>query len=143
MAVEERPYQPPWTARAASSVTVGVVGFLCRSFLFALNKTEVFGLDGFLRVLDSRKDSSTRERGLITGQLSMGDGAISEAVTNDVQSQTMSACKTDAGSVESLTDDADSMDDPVIWGVLPFRYQWDPTNTRYSLGSYDILFNKG
>ncbi|KAK5150697.1 Lyso-phosphatidylcholine acyltransferase [Recurvomyces mirabilis] len=32
------------------------------------------------------------------------------------------------------------MDDPMIWGVLPNRYFWDPNNMRWSLGSYDICF---
>lgn len=35
------------------------------------------------------------------------------------------------------------MDDPMIWGVLPFAYHWNPNNTRWSLGSYDICFKKG
>ncbi|KAH6664932.1 hypothetical protein B0J14DRAFT_606995 [Halenospora varia] len=32
------------------------------------------------------------------------------------------------------------LDDPLIWGVLPFRYAFDPGNHRWSLGSYDICF---
>jgi len=32
------------------------------------------------------------------------------------------------------------MDDPLIWGVLPFRYAFNPANHRWSLGSYDICF---
>lgn len=28
----------------------------------------------------------------------------------------------------------------MLWGVLPFRYQWTPNNLRWSLGSYDICF---
>lgn len=35
------------------------------------------------------------------------------------------------------------LDDPMIWGVLPFRYHWDPENNRWSLGSYDICFKNG
>lgn len=33
-----------------------------------------------------------------------------------------------------------SIDDPVTWGVLPFRYHLNPSNHRWSLGSYDIVF---
>ncbi len=33
-----------------------------------------------------------------------------------------------------------SVDDPLIWGVLPIRYLWNPDNMRWSLGSYDICF---
>ena len=34
----------------------------------------------------------------------------------------------------------DRIDDPLIWGVLPFRYHFDPGNHRWSLGSHDIVF---
>jgi len=33
-----------------------------------------------------------------------------------------------------------SIDDPLIWGVLPFRHLCNPSNMRWSLGSYDICF---
>ncbi|KAI9762973.1 MAG: hypothetical protein M4579_000036 [Chaenotheca gracillima] len=32
------------------------------------------------------------------------------------------------------------VDDPLIWGALPLRYAFSPTNLRWSLGSYDIVF---
>jgi hypothetical protein len=32
------------------------------------------------------------------------------------------------------------MDDPLIWGVLPFRYAFNPTNHRWAFGSHDICF---
>ncbi|KAL9083768.1 MAG: hypothetical protein Q9165_008378 [Trypethelium subeluteriae] len=32
------------------------------------------------------------------------------------------------------------MDDPIMWGVLPLRYLWNPDNVRWTLGSYDITF---
>jgi monolysocardiolipin acyltransferase len=32
------------------------------------------------------------------------------------------------------------VDDPLVWGVLPFRYAFNPSNHRWSLGSYDICF---
>ncbi|KAI1004490.1 hypothetical protein K3495_g3722 [Podosphaera aphanis] len=32
------------------------------------------------------------------------------------------------------------VDDPLIWGVLPFKYAFNPSNHRWSLGSYDICF---
>lgn len=67
MAGQERPYQPTLPWRITSAVNIGVVGFLSRSFLYALNRTEVRGLDRFLEVLDSRKDEKARKRGLVTG----------------------------------------------------------------------------
>ncbi|EMC98619.1 hypothetical protein BAUCODRAFT_572705 [Baudoinia panamericana UAMH 10762] len=106
MAVQERrPYQPSLLWRATSATEIGMVGLICRSFLFALNTTEVHGLDRFLKVLDSRKDEKARTRGLIT-------------VSNHVS----------------------VLDDPIMWGVLPNKYFWDPNNMRWSLGSYDICF---
>lgn len=32
------------------------------------------------------------------------------------------------------------IDDPLMWGVLPFRYHFHPENHRWSLGSHDIVF---
>src|SRR4051794_29765156 len=32
------------------------------------------------------------------------------------------------------------MDDPLVWGVLPFRYLTSPENLRWILGSHDICF---
>ncbi|KAI6246927.1 hypothetical protein HI914_04997 [Erysiphe necator] len=32
------------------------------------------------------------------------------------------------------------VDDPLIWGVLPFSHTFNPSNLRWSLGSYDICF---
>lgn len=68
MTVEEQPYQPPLGERIATAASVGVVGFLCRTFLFALNRTEVHGLDRLLEVVDSREDEKGRTKGLITGK---------------------------------------------------------------------------
>jgi monolysocardiolipin acyltransferase len=66
MAAEERLYEPPWTQRALSAFTIGSVGFLCRSFLYGLSKTETHGLERFLEVVDARLDESKRQRGLLT-----------------------------------------------------------------------------
>ncbi|KAL6705486.1 Lyso-phosphatidylcholine acyltransferase [Coniothyrium glycines] len=36
------------------------------------------------------------------------------------------------------------MDDPILWGVLPLGYIFNPDNLRWGLGSYDLCFtNKG
>ena len=47
------------------------VGALCRGFLYGLNSTEVKGREAFLKLLESRRDDSTRTRGLITGTASL------------------------------------------------------------------------
>lgn len=43
---------------------------------------------------------------------------------------------------ESRTDNTspDSLDDPLIWGILPLRYAVDVENLRWSLGAHDICF---
>lgn len=45
------------------------VGALCRAFLFAACTVEVNGLEGFTKLLDSRREPSKRTRGLVTGIL--------------------------------------------------------------------------
>jgi monolysocardiolipin acyltransferase len=71
MAAQERPYQPSFPARIGSAINIGLVGFLSRSFLYALNRTQTQGLDRFLEILDSRKDETKRTRGLVTGKSSL------------------------------------------------------------------------
>lgn len=64
--------QPSLTWRATSSFVMGVTAGICRSFLYGLNRTETLGLEKFLELLDSRKDIESREKGLITGMVSLG-----------------------------------------------------------------------
>lgn len=33
-----------------------------------------------------------------------------------------------------------SMDDPILWGILPLSYMFNPDNLRWGLGSYDLCF---
>ncbi|KAL8928752.1 MAG: hypothetical protein Q9208_001530 [Pyrenodesmia sp. 3 TL-2023] len=99
------PTQPSLPWRIGSAMVMGFVGLNSRLFMFQANNTEVHRLDGFLRLLDRRKDPAQRERGLIT-------------VSNHT-------CV---------------IDDPLIWGVLPFSYQIDPNNHRFGLGAHDICF---
>lgn len=56
----------PW--RVTSSLVMGVASTISKVFLFGLNRTEVIGLQGFLKVLDERADPAKRTRGLITGR---------------------------------------------------------------------------
>jgi hypothetical protein len=56
----------PW--RAGSAATIGFIGSIARSFLYGLNQIEVTGLEGFLEILEKRKNVEGRERGLITGR---------------------------------------------------------------------------
>lgn len=67
METEDCPDAPSLPWRAASTVVMGVTGLLTRGFLFGASRTEVHGLEGFLKLLDARQDVQGRQRGLITG----------------------------------------------------------------------------
>jgi hypothetical protein len=67
MPAEEIAVPPSLQWRAASTVTIALTGLASKAFLnFACTK-DVYGLDGFVKVLDERKDVAGRERGLLTG----------------------------------------------------------------------------
>lgn len=53
--------------RGTSAMVMGLTGTLSKTFLYGLNDLEVFGLDNFMQILESRRDPSQRQRGLITG----------------------------------------------------------------------------
>lgn len=91
--------------RGTSAMVMGLTGTLSKTFLYGLNDLEVFGLDNFMQILESRRDPSQRQRGLIT-------------VSNHIS----------------------VLDDPLIWGVLPLRYTFEPWNLRWGLGAHDICF---
>jgi hypothetical protein len=42
-------------------------------------------------------------------------------------------------TTSTLTDDG-RMDDPILWGILPLSYMFNPDNLRWGLGSYDLCF---
>jgi len=62
----------PW--RFSSSVIMGLTGSLSRGFLYGLNKMDVIGLDRFLETLDRRRKPEERDRGLLTGIVTLGIG---------------------------------------------------------------------
>jgi len=66
MRPEEQSEAPsrPW--QAASSVTIGAVGLLCKGFLNGFSRVETHGMDKFLQLLDERQDVAGRQRGLLT-----------------------------------------------------------------------------
>ena len=67
------PYAPPFLWRLGSVAVVGLTGLLSRTFLLTCTaKFETHGLDGFLQLLDERKEPETRTRGLITGLVDVG-----------------------------------------------------------------------
>ncbi|KAI9815179.1 MAG: hypothetical protein M1826_002093 [Phylliscum demangeonii] len=54
----------PW--RVGSLTVMSITSLISRSVLFGSCKTEVYGLEAFLRILDERKSTERRERGLLT-----------------------------------------------------------------------------
>ena len=48
---------------------MGVAGAISRIFVHGASSTEVHGLDGFLELLDKRRDTDRRESGLLTSML--------------------------------------------------------------------------
>lgn len=55
---------------------MGMAGALSRIFVHGANSTEVHGLDGFLELLDKRRDTDRRERGLLTSTLQDGSQSM-------------------------------------------------------------------
>jgi monolysocardiolipin acyltransferase len=62
-------------------MTMAEIGALCRGFLLGLSKLEVNGLESFTELLDSRRDHTTRTRGLITGKFfsALGSSIVDES----------------------------------------------------------------
>lgn len=73
--------------RQLSSVTMFGVGALCRTFLFGLNYPEIHGLEDFMEILDSRRDTSARTKGLLTGTASPIPCLLSSKCANMTLSQ--------------------------------------------------------
>ena len=70
------PSQPSLPWRAGSACIMGISGSLSRLIMFGTNSTEIHGLDGFLKLLDERKDVEKRKRGLITSKFSRSMFAV-------------------------------------------------------------------
>jgi monolysocardiolipin acyltransferase len=144
MRPEEQPEAPsvPW--RAASSFVMGAVGLLCKGFL-GLNRVETHGMEEFLRLLDEREDINKRERGLITGMRNTQRCSYSW-MSNTCQYRTTSPCMYFYMPMRSRkfkivrSHMANRMDDPILWGILPLSYMFNPDNHRWGLGSYDLCF---
>lgn len=143
MATDGRPYQPSLPWRMTSALNIGIVGFLSRSFLLGLNRIETHGLDRFQDVLDSRRDEKDRTRGLITGGNCV-PSSFGVARSADMRGS-LKPCE-HVGMLTTFHINTSTLrkwcrlDDPLVWGVLPYRYFWNPNNMRWSLGSYDICF---
>ena len=139
------PNQPSLPWRVGSSIVMGVAGALSRIFMHGASYTEVHGLDNFLQLLDSREDIEGRQRGLITGKLCcwlLKASAIYSLCGVSLKPfECVRTCQQRLVEVNDLRLHClYSLDDPMIWGVLPFRYGFNPSNHRWSLGSYDICF---
>lgn len=147
----DSPPQPSLPWRVGSATVMGLVGSISRIFMFGANRTEVHGLDQFLELLDERRDIDGRERGLLTGWPSLQYMFLTNpANPYPRQCRTISACTYVSHTIEPPSDrsvicdclrgDPCRVDDPMVWGALPFRHQFNPNNHRWSFGSYDICF---
>jgi hypothetical protein len=68
MSVEDKLTCPSLRWRYGSTAALLFTGTLAKLFLkVGTSKTEVYGLDGFLKLLDERMDIEARQRGLLTG----------------------------------------------------------------------------
>ncbi|TLS29804.1 hypothetical protein PpBr36_00333 [Pyricularia pennisetigena] len=110
------PQQPSLAWRTTSSILMGLSVAVSKGFLYGLNKVETIGLERFVELLDQRKDVQKRTKGLITvsNHISMAD--LMRYVPRF------------------------SIDDPLIWGVLPLKYSFNHSNLRWSLAAHDICF---
>ncbi|KAK2758910.1 tafazzin [Colletotrichum kahawae] len=131
-AVPDRP-SLPW--RMASAAVMTLTGAISRVFLYTLNDVQTEGQAEFLGLLDKRR-AGHPDRGLITGIYNflsttlfrnppLGQERDPLIIGNHMQFPIISAC---------------GLDDPLIWGVLPLRYNMIPENSRWSLGAHDICF---
>ena len=129
---------------------MGVAGAISRIVMFGANTTEVHGLDRFLELLDRRREVAQRERGLVTG-LPFCAPEVDDSLVNPLYSiEPYQRVRTYhkfsfnerllRRSLKLTRNLLLSVDDPFMWGALPFKYAFDPGNHRWSLGSYDICF---
>ncbi|KAK3997351.1 hypothetical protein QBC44DRAFT_280254 [Cladorrhinum sp. PSN332] len=110
--------RPSLSMRMKSSMIMGVTGLISRTFLYGFNRVEVSGLQRFIELVDSRESPEKRQRGLLTGIQPITMFHIFSFLSNHVS----------------------VLDDPVVWGVLPLSYAFNPNNLRWTLGAHDICF---
>ena len=140
----EPPAAPSLPWRIASSTVMGLVGASVRSFMYGLNSTEAHGLDGFIELLEKRRSIDRRERGLITGKRVINLQNVLANPINSLQShkrvRTYHIHWLPFKHLNRRIKRPCSIDDPLIWASLPFRHHFNPSNSRWSLGSHDICF---
>lgn len=66
MAEDPLPPSLPW--RIGSTVVVAFTGTITRIVMNVPNSQKAHGLEGFLKLVDSRADVDVRQRGLLTGK---------------------------------------------------------------------------
>ena len=135
----------PW--RFGSATVMGFIGILTRTFMYGANSMETHGLDGFLNLVDERRDIDQRRRGLITGECSLLLAQVSQDLTLAFPSikshfhvRTCHSLHRRSHISKGVLIYFHSLDDPMMWGILPYRYHFNPSNHRWSLGSSDIVF---
>ena len=66
--IEDKLTCPSLRWRYGSTATLLFTGTLAKIFLNVGARADVHGLDGFVKLLDERRDIEGRERGLLTGE---------------------------------------------------------------------------
>ncbi|KNZ56627.1 hypothetical protein VP01_2361g5 [Puccinia sorghi] len=96
------------------SVYIASVMSVFKPLLFyGMKETRIDGLPLLLNLLD--RNGQDRKRGLIT---------ISNHISTYVRKMTLSQ----------------PLDDPMVWGMMPFRTYFETSKVRWTLGAADILF---
>ena len=143
------PLSPSLAWHIGSTATMGLVGGITRLFMTIPNSTKSHGKDAFMDLIDDREDVEGRRRGLITGRQPLSPIArismLIQAPRSFKSYQRVRMYHTSwrhigARPPADRAQWSSRIDDPLIWGVLPYRYHLYPNNHRWSLGSYYIVF---
>lgn len=126
-------------SRVLSAVVVSSVGLISKAFLYSgLCSLQVNGLHHLEDALN--RPERAAGQGVVTGKpltallAHWQPQRCSFAVCNHISTYVL-LCATILSSESRL-----SLDDPVIWGVLPTRYYLSTKTTRWVLGASEIMF---
>ena len=129
-----------WTgSKLLSALTVTTIGLTSKAFLNSgLCSIQVNGLQTLKDALKSHKRNSGQ--GIITGSCYFQPLSVKSLnYITSVQSY-LNVRANIRNCPHSWLNIFPSLDDPVMWGVLPAKYYLNSFTTRWTLGASDILF---
>ena len=125
------------SSKLLTTLTVTTVGLTCKAFLNSgLCSIQVNGLQTLKDALKSHKRNSGQ--GIITGSCCFQLQSVDLLNYNKYLTISQRACKYSKRSL--MLEIFSSLDDPVMWGVLPAQYYLSSFTTRWALGASDIIF---